>query len=334
MNIFHSYSGTKYNALPTVEHTERQDDIERSQKAQGRPALSSSSLAVVICVLCTMANAVVSLYAQFPSSNGLESFDFLRRTPRLARQDISKLRRPSQFIGFDRINRSLAPEAKQLTNYPFLMSQIDSSSEYTVTNSAESTRDMTEIGMIVHERSRMTVTNTVSSLISQALSTLKSHLLFQISTIVQFRSIDYGMEKCEITLSIPAEKSSDVSALSLSPSPFSIRLSLMQEPFALDPHTLSWSTRPSVVSNIATFQVSRGITWNRNLSCEIDELLTFELSCADASEDCQMEWWQERDEDFPGNFLVRILVAIALTRTPKQYLLGSIQPLEHYGTFA
>ncbi|KAJ7771233.1 hypothetical protein B0H14DRAFT_2273354, partial [Mycena olivaceomarginata] len=106
----------------------------------------------------------------------------------------------------------------------------------------------------------------------------------QISTVVQFRVIDYGMEICELHIVL---------------SVFRLNAS-----YPIDVKTLAYSNRPAHVRKLADIFIERGtgVHWRRNFTCEMEELLTFELRCSPGDDQslCAMEWWQNKVDPAAG----------------------------------
>ena len=115
----------------------------------------SSLWAVFICLLCTVVNLGLfhaSSRTLPPSPASMSS---------LTRQDIFKLRRPSQYIRLDEISRPSPPVERQFKNYPIMVSQVDSSSPNKVVDGAAHMH-MVHSGTIVPEEARVHVSPTVS----------------------------------------------------------------------------------------------------------------------------------------------------------------------------
>ncbi|KJA18968.1 hypothetical protein HYPSUDRAFT_144230 [Hypholoma sublateritium FD-334 SS-4] len=123
-----------------------------------------------------------------------------------------------------------------------------------------------------------------------------------ISTIVQFRAIDYGMERCELNFRIsPATttmffKSTKVAVYRLA------------SDHPLDTKKLSYSNRPSRISTIGTVSMtsSSAIEWNHEFRCTWDTISTFEFAYLgqgvegfDLDEDFAIQWWQNKKELYP-----------------------------------
>ncbi|EPT00052.1 hypothetical protein FOMPIDRAFT_1123387, partial [Fomitopsis schrenkii] len=100
-----------------------------------------------------------------------------------------------------------------------------------------------------------------------------------VSTIVQFRAIDYGMEACELKLT-------------------------MNPDTVTRTKTSNYKTQPPRVAKVASIRVDPRLntTWHRNFGCTSDELLTFEMACQPGIEDadCHLEWWQTNQHPTSG----------------------------------
>lgn len=122
----------------------------------------------------------------------------------------------------------------------------------------------------------------------------------QISTVFQFRAVDWGMEICELRLSLPP---TTIKHLILPAQSFPLSLYRLDSRTPIDITALSHRTRPSRLAKIADIPLSyeEGTLSHRKFHCEMEEVLTFELSCSEVSQDsaCFMEWWQDSVTDDP-----------------------------------
>lgn len=80
----------------------------------------------------------------------------------LTRQDLFKLRRPSQYIRLDEIPRPSPPVERQFNNYPIAVGQVDSALPNRVIDNAVNIH-MVHSGTIIPEDIRVHVSPTVSS---------------------------------------------------------------------------------------------------------------------------------------------------------------------------
>ncbi|KAJ7753627.1 hypothetical protein DFH07DRAFT_744342 [Mycena maculata] len=130
---------------------------------------------------------------------------------------------------------------------------------------------MSPIGTVVPEDRRVLITPTIS-------------------TVIQFRTIDWGMDDCRLHISVPALGGADA--------PFSLALYRLNQTHPLD----ASRPCPQRVAKIEDIDISRGqdTMWQRGFACQSDEVLTFELACSSISQGgCLLEWWQKRGVD-PG----------------------------------
>ncbi|KAH7919343.1 hypothetical protein BV22DRAFT_1023157 [Leucogyrophana mollusca] len=190
--------------------------------------------AVIVCALVTVVNFAILVYSVQRSNVGPlatapDSLAFLLGPPRQSRQEISRLRRPTQFIGLEKLNRS---STKHFINHPFLFAQIDRGHKDDVLYNDDPRRVDTLIGMISANDRRVYVTQTIS-------------------TVIQFRALDFGMELCEIRITLPTSES-------------------------LSENELSYKTRPAVSHTVANIPTKSGFEWSYNFTCTTDEIITFE----------------------------------------------------------
>lgn len=121
-----------------------------------------SSWALIACIVFTIAN-FTSIYISPPPRTLPQTVEFLLDSPRLTRQEISKLRHPTQFIGLDRIHSHLSTDVKPFINKPFLSARIDESNPEKSFFGVDQRSYMTSIGTVFPAHHRVMVTPTVSA---------------------------------------------------------------------------------------------------------------------------------------------------------------------------
>jgi len=240
-----------------------------------------SWVAIFLCVFCTIINIVLSIR----STSNSQAYTFPSATSFLSskgmtREDIDNLRRPSQFIGFDKIHRNATTmtETKSFVNFPMLMADIDASRPHKAAKPRKGQR--TPIGTVYPELSDMVATSSIS-------------------TIVQFRALDYGMELCELSITIPL-KDSSVYPLILPSSPIQVYTLGEKKPLYAD--SLSYENRPRRGNLIGEPHLKRNSTWKHTFQCLMDEIYTFEVACANVEiEQCLLRWTQDKEHgSFPA----------------------------------
>jgi hypothetical protein len=115
--------------------------------------------------------------------------------------------------------------------------------------------------------------------------------VIQVSTIVQFRTIDYGMESCALTFTTPAPNANFTAA----PTAFPLDIYILEAPSPLNPHTLSFTSRPPRAHLFATLPFSPSGNGNRlqspRFACPPRALLTFEVTCTMPG--CHLQFLQD-----------------------------------------
>lgn len=107
--------------------------------------------AIGLCVLCTLVNfaAMLSLSLEFSTPHTIHPDDY------------HTLRRPSPFIGLDKIDRSsFNVPPRHIINYPQLIAQVDAQNPSMVFDS-DPLRHMTHTGNVSPEEKRIKVTESV-----------------------------------------------------------------------------------------------------------------------------------------------------------------------------
>lgn len=145
----------------------------------------------------------------------------------------------------------------------------------------------------------------------------------QISTISQFRVIDYGMENCSITVAIPALTSSSLksfspsSAMSDSASSPNVHLEIyiLKATSKLDLSTLSWKTKPARSTHLGTLVATPGTTAELSsaFECKRGTYVTVEVTCPDEDKDCMVEVVNDAPEAIGEMPFIPLLVISALT---------------------
>jgi len=266
-----------YQLLPADDRPQVLEDKSTKDIQRGSDRLSWA--AIFVCIICTAIN-LLSTWSQsssrpytFPSATSFIS------TRGMTRKDIDRLRRPSQFIGLDKIHRNVTQtsDTKSFVNFPMFMAHIDASQPYKVSKPRKGVQ--TSIGTVYPELSNMLASSSVS-------------------TILQFRALDYGMELCELGITIPMTDNAHPLVLPSSP----IRIYNIDHKKPLYADSLSYNNRPRRGELIGEPFLERNSTWNHTFTCLRDEIYTFEVACKDfQTGECILKWTQDKDHgSFPA----------------------------------
>ncbi|EIM87746.1 uncharacterized protein STEHIDRAFT_145994 [Stereum hirsutum FP-91666 SS1] len=230
----------------------------RSRPSATSPTNHSTRFWAFVCVVCAAINLVLAVlfptvHLHSPSwSKGVAETERYGLQPMrpFNMKDLSSLKRPSHFIGFEQIDRQAiaslsssgavqAEKKHQFDNYPIVVAQVDSARGREDESMGVFTRRrMVRVGVVEGTEKWVFVNKTVS-------------------TIFQFRAFDYGMEQCDLRISIPAlplSSSSYSSSSSSNPDSFPLSIYRLDAPSELDPYALTQRTRPSRIAKLADLQ--------------------------------------------------------------------------------
>jgi len=148
-----------YQLLPLSDGASS-EDIKFTQASSGSSKSKPVSLwALVACIVCTIANLACNYIFPPPLP---QSVAYLLKSPRLTRQEISRLRHPTQFIGLDRIHEHLSSDVKPFVNKPFLSARINQSAPDKSFFDIDQRGYATPIGTVFPNHHRILATPTVS----------------------------------------------------------------------------------------------------------------------------------------------------------------------------
>ncbi|KAF9002065.1 hypothetical protein BDQ17DRAFT_1186166, partial [Cyathus striatus] len=162
--------------------------------------------------------------------------------------------------------------------YPIVLAPIDSSKPFQIFG-LDPKAQRTSIGSISPEKRQLHISDTIS-------------------TVVQFRALDFGMESCELAIRM------DLKKMDVGSTFHSLDLFTLEGKFPLRTDQLSYNNRPSRIQKVAEIsELKDGYNVLYNFDCKMDGLFTFELACHQiTAEDrsCGLEWWQDRENPNPG----------------------------------
>jgi len=124
-------------------------------------------------------------------------------------------------------------------------------------------------------------------------------------TILQFRTIDFGMEKCSLAIRIPYSDGELEGGARFSLGEGSkLDIYALDEPKSINVQRLSWASRPPRRERVATVEPKSGeeitVSW---FACPWSSLNTFEIACADGQTvDCMVDVWTSQNKTW-GAFM-------------------------------
>jgi len=125
--------------------------------------------------------------------------------------------------------------------------------------------------------------------------------------VLQFRVMDYGMERCTLLAKLPSPtelvQSEYPRFWDIEQNGLHVNIWRLEEPGELDAKSVSYGSRPRREALVGSWKVEMGhdkyLTETQN--CTSRSLLTFELSCA--SMDCQLYFQQDLHMPIMGVFI-------------------------------
>jgi len=120
-----------------------------------------------------------------------------------------------------------------------------------------------------------------------------------IHTIAQFNVLDYGMEKCALTVRLPKRGETLPHPFILPAQEDTVELSICQldAPRPLDERKITWASRPKCDKKLGTIVAQVGSEVEMEpFYCKSGSFLTYEVSCAEGSPDCKLETWTNHNE--------------------------------------
>ncbi|KAF8641552.1 hypothetical protein AX16_009929 [Volvariella volvacea WC 439] len=119
----------------------------------------------------------------------------------------------------------------------------------------------------------------------------------KVSTILQFRVLDYGMERCTLTFSLPTPEGladpHHSKAVALG-GPIHLSIWRLDSSEPLEPSSLSWSNRPPRRRDAMEFYVQPegSLIESEEFRCPAGSLQTYEVACSPRNSDCYI-WFQQ-----------------------------------------
>ncbi|KJA22681.1 hypothetical protein HYPSUDRAFT_164321 [Hypholoma sublateritium FD-334 SS-4] len=218
-----------------------------------------------IATLCTTAISMALILSSF-----LYGFPDSRSSTARLRVSRETFRRPSVYINLEKVLAKHNSTFPPLFNFPQMVYQISSRNR----RMTEDDRGLvTHIGVVYPDDRHIYISP-------------------KISTIVQFRHLDYGMENCSLIYTVPLLTSK------FNPNAIVLNSSII-DVWALDTVVEisrhigdTWKYAPKRTKKLATLSMSNN---SYSFHCRSNEFSTFELSCSSSATSlCQVDFWQDQ----------------------------------------
>lgn len=152
-------------------------------------------------------------------------------------------------------------------------------------------------GNITFAEYRFLVTSEVSNFQLYMTQEISELFFSKVSTIGQFRAIDYGMEKCSLRLKIPQKNSTTVN-INIEGANANLDVWQLSMGKRLT-GKVSWDSRPPRKRLVSTTNLSYGMDITLfDFHCIPGTFHTFEVACHDASCHVDGTWWKGGREQY------------------------------------
>ncbi|KJA25156.1 hypothetical protein HYPSUDRAFT_85634 [Hypholoma sublateritium FD-334 SS-4] len=240
------------------------DDQPQDEKMEGIEISNTGYRATVVLYtlyLCTFINVVLITYAVYAiCTNGSVTHV----------QKLQTLRLQDTYISLDSI---YSDKSSTKISYGSI---INHSRHFTKVSSSEPSRILSsDESLLLHDPGRLPYYGR------------RLFVNSSVSTFVQFRVMDYGMENCRLVLSVPSRNNTKAI---IGQGDLPQRISLWRYPITslLDHRKLSWATRPTQRRYFGSMEVAySSLLETPSFTCPSLSYQTFELTCA--AEDCYVD---------------------------------------------
>jgi hypothetical protein len=266
-----------------------------------------SRLALYACI-CAISTSVLSIVLTFRNSLSLAAPIVPVWKP---------LRHLTPYVNLDRIHVDVSAAYPPILNFPPVVMQIQTADASRAMLEDDRQHD-TVYGVIYPDDRHVVVSERVRKFILLTRPRCANALFFlpQISTILQFRNLDYGMETCTLNITQPLRSSVFDPAARFAETS-SIDVWHLEVAGELSPHRPEiWSHAPVRTQVLTTVDWTAGATLSSpEFLCKSGGWSSFELACSPSnSQECLVDFWQDQRASPPGGeyyhpFLLRLLTA-------------------------
>ena len=128
--------------------------------------------------------------------------------------------------------------------------------------------------------------------------TSDSDINIQISTVMQVRTLDYGMEDCRIAVTLPPPRELDSILSETQGASPSLNIWLLDSTKRADLRQMTYRTRPARVRQLGAFDITKGGNGTtEGYDCASGMPYYVELECV--GDGCELDFWQLRVTDVP-----------------------------------
>jgi len=230
----------------------------------------------ILCLACCILNIAV-MWRKNAAAND----------PQLL--DLTTLDRPSVYVGLEKVKWSAdrLKTVPDIANFPTIITQV-SKTYPEKTFPLDTRRWLSDRGMLSPDEHQILITADVS-------------------TIVQFRILDYGMERCAVTFDLPDEatirgrhrdNNLDLNGVA------KVQVWELDTTCEIDVKTINKRNLPPRKKLLDTLDLKMGnLSSTIEFPCKSRSMHTYELACV--AHDCRVMFWQDKDTPFLAVYMLQ-----------------------------
>jgi len=136
------------------------------------------------------------------------------------------------------------------------------------------------------------------------------------ATVLQFRHLDYAMERCILNVTVPVQTEPLDAAENSRPASI-LDVWVLDSSLELSPYAL-WDRAPTRRARFTSLEVSPGSgIASEEFPCPSGQFSTFEITCAPQTPDCYVDFWQNRRAPAVQGIFLTQSSSLALFETPR-----------------
>ncbi|KAE9388829.1 hypothetical protein BT96DRAFT_1025284 [Gymnopus androsaceus JB14] len=270
--------------LPNSDNNVEEDDSEylpiftASNNTMSSQASRLTIYLALLCMFTAVLSTIIALTAAAQHRSSVVNLSLYDLQSPL-RTDLRGLRRPSQFMGLEKINRTglQPPHELSIFNFPFVVARVDELDPKSIITMGPN-----------------------SHIVVKGIDIRKVEVTDCISTVIQFRILDWQLESCRLHIYVP-----QYSSVATGSGESFIDIYRLTSTSVLEIDKLSRSTQPAIEEKLATVNLSseHGVDWNYPFQCAMDSLHTFSLVAGSKSTSAQ--WWQDKQLNNPAIYITQ-----------------------------
>ncbi|KAF8055312.1 hypothetical protein FPV67DRAFT_854273 [Lyophyllum atratum] len=264
-----------YTTLPSSAEELIDGDDDKQERSVYSSAQPHKRLFFWACIISIVSSLISLFILATVSSTG----STLRHAP-----SVQPLRRPNQYMNIDKVLLNHTEPFPPIVGFPPVVLQIQRSDPKRTMHEDERGHP-SPVGTIYPDDRHFVVST-------------------EMSTVAQFRHLDYGMERCRLLVKVPMPSDILDTAIQITDRSM-IDVWTLDSPDELTPYTI-WEHAPARKAHFTTLTISeRGEASSPEYRCPSGLFSTFEFVCSDTGKPCHVDFWQNKEKPHGGIHVVQ-----------------------------